>query len=82
MFTLSAHFSKNLTFLKYISHIRTYHALSTAKFYKYKENIKFQVASLVAQMIKSLPAMQDTWVQSLGSIAGLGRSPEGNGYPF
>lgn len=31
MFPLSAHFSKNLTFLKYISHIHTYHALSTAK---------------------------------------------------
>ena len=23
-------------------------------------------ASLVAQMVKNLPAMQDTWVQSLG----------------
>ena len=25
-----------------------------------------QGASLVAQMVKNLPAMQDTWVQSLG----------------
>ena len=24
------------------------------------------MASLVAQMVKNLPAMQDTWVQSLG----------------
>ena len=36
-------------------------------------------ASLVAQMVKHLPAMQETW----GSIPGLGRSPgEGNGSPF
>ena len=27
---------------------------------------KFPRASLVAQMVKSLPAMQETWVQSLG----------------
>ena len=34
-------------------------------------------ASLVAQMVKNLPAMWVTWVQSHG----LGRSPgEGNGY--
>ena len=26
----------------------------------------FQGASLVAQMVKNLPAMQETWVQSLG----------------
>ena len=26
----------------------------------------FQGASLVAQMVKRLPAMQETWVQSLG----------------
>ena len=25
-----------------------------------------EVASLMAQMVKSLPAMQETWVQSLG----------------
>ena len=36
-------------------------------------------ASLVAQLVKNLPAMQETWV----SISGLGRSPEGGkGYPL
>ena len=36
-------------------------------------------ASLVAQLVKDLPAMRETWVQS---IPGLGRSPgEGKGYP-
>ena len=36
-------------------------------------------ASLVAQRVKVLPAVQDTWFPSLG----LGRSPgEGNGYPL
>ena len=36
-------------------------------------------ASLVAQLVKNLPAVQETWV----SISGLGRSPEeGKGYPF
>ena len=38
--------------------------------------------SLVAQLVKNLPTMQETWVRSLGSIPGLGRSPgEGKGYP-
>ena len=33
--------------------------------------------SLVAQTVKNLPAVQETWIQSLGQ----GRSPgEGNGY--
>ena len=35
---------------------------------------------LVAQMVKNLPAMWETWVQSLGdtgSFSGLGRSPGG-----
>ena len=27
---------------------------------------KYFLASLVAQMVKNLPAMQETWVQSLG----------------
>ena len=37
----------------------------------------------VAQMIKNLPAMQETWVQSLGSVSGSGRSPgEENGNPL
>ena len=41
------------------------------------------LASLVAQMVKNLPAMQETWVWSLGLIPGLGRSPgEEKGYPF
>ena len=36
-------------------------------------------ASLVTQLVKNLPAMQETWVQ----ILGLGRSPgEGKGYPI
>ena len=28
--------------------------------------IRYSCVSLVAQMVKTLPAMQDTWVQSLG----------------
>ena len=40
-------------------------------------------ASLVAQLVKNLPAMQETWVGDLGSIPGLGRSlEEGKGYPL
>ena len=36
-------------------------------------------ASLVVQKVKNLPAMQETWVQSLGQ----GRSSgEGNGHPL
>ena len=31
----------------------------------------------IAQMVKNLPAVQETWVQSLGSIPGSGRSPGG-----
>ena len=39
--------------------------------------------SLVAQMVKNSPSMQETWVWSLASIPGLGRSPgEGNSYPL
>ena len=38
-------------------------------------------ASLVAQMIKNLPAMQEMWVGDVGLIPGFGRFPgEGNGY--
>ena len=41
--------------------------------------LQYSWASLVAQLVKNLPAMQETWVQSLG----LGRSPgEGKGYPL
>ena len=37
------------------------------------------MASLVAQLVKNLPAMQKSWVR----FPGLGRSPgEGNGNPF
>ena len=32
-------------------------------------------ASLVAQLVKNLPAVQETWVGDLGLIPGLGRSP-------
>ena len=40
-------------------------------------------ASLVAQLVKNLPAMRETWVWSLGLIPGSGRSPgEGNGNPL
>ena len=36
-------------------------------------------ASLVAQLVKNLPAMRETWVQSLGWEDLLG---EGKGYPL
>ena len=37
----------------------------------------------MAQRFKCLPAMWETWVRSLGSIPGSGRSPgEGNGNPL
>ena len=40
-------------------------------------------ASLVAQMVKNLLAMWETWVGDPGSIPGLGRSPGGgHGNPF
>ena len=40
-------------------------------------------SSLVAQLAKNLPAMQETWVWFLGLIPGSGRSPgEGNGNPL
>ena len=39
--------------------------------------LQYSWASLVAQLVKNLPAMQETWV----SMPGLGRSPEeGKGY--
>ena len=37
----------------------------------------YHQASLVAQLVKNLPAMQETWVQSLGRFPG-----EGNGNPL
>ena len=40
-------------------------------------------ASLVAQMVKNLPAVQETCLQCKRHIPGPGRSPgEGNGYPL
>ena len=39
--------------------------------------LQYSWASLMAQMVKNLPAMRETWVLSLGSIPGLGRSPGG-----
>ena len=45
---------------------------------KKKEILDNRQASLVAQLLKNLPAVQETWVQ-----LGLGRSPgEGNSYPL
>ena len=42
-------------------------------------SLQYSWASLVAQLVKNLPAMQENW---LGLIPGLGRSPgEGKGYP-
>ena len=44
-------------------------------------SIKWSGASLVAQLVKNLPAMQETWVQT--QIPGSGRSfGEGNGNPL
>ena len=41
--------------------------------------LQYSWASLVAQLVKNLPAMRE----DLGSIPGLGRSPaEGKGYPL
>ena len=37
------------------------------------------LVSLVAQMVKNLPAMQETWIQSLDWEDSPG---EGNGYPL
>ena len=43
--------------------------------------LQYSWAFLVAQLVKNLPAMQENWVQSLGSVPGLSRSPgEGKGY--
>ena len=42
-----------------------------------------QEATLVAQLVKNPPATQETWVQDLGLIPGLGQSPGGGkGYPL
>ena len=43
----------------------------------------YNLTSLMAQRLKHLPTMLETWVQSLGSIPRSGRSPgEGNGNTF
>ena len=39
-------------------------------------NTSLNVASLVAQLVKNLPAMQETWVQSLGWEDPLGEGME------
>ena len=44
--------------------------------------LQYSWASLMAQMVENLPAMRETWVLSLGSIPGLGRSPGGHGNPL
>ena len=47
--------------------------------------LQYSWASLVAQLVKNPPAMQETWVRSLGWEDPLekGTSPgEGNGYPL
>ena len=37
----------------------------------------------MAQLVKNLPPVQETWILSLGSILGLGRSSgERKGYPL
>ena len=39
-------------------------------------NIEQKGASLMAQMVKNLPAMQETWVQSLAQENPLGKEME------
>ena len=39
--------------------------------------LQYSWASLLAQLVKNLPAMQETWVRYLGSIPG-----DGKGYPL
>ena len=39
--------------------------------------LQYSWASLMAQMVKNLPAMRETWVLSPSLIPGLGRSPGG-----
>ena len=41
--------------------------------------LQYPWASLVAQLVKNLPAMQETWFKSLSWEDSPG---EGNGYPF
>ena len=45
---------------------------------KFENYLPTRLASLVAQMVKNLPTMQETWVRSLGLGRFLG---EGNGKP-
>ena len=48
--------------------------------------LQYSLASLVAQLVKNLPAMWETWVGNVGDLSllpGMGRSPEeGKGYPL
>ena len=59
--------------------------LSIAANFLYAFAIKLALirASLMAQMVKNLPAVQETCLQCKRHIPGSGRSPgEGNGYPL
>ena len=50
-------FSVIHTYIRILFYILFHYGLS--------QGIKYNGASLVAQMVKNLPAMQETWVQSL-----------------
>ena len=41
------------------------------------QHVGMKGVSLEAQLVKNLPAMQEPWIQSLGSLPALGRSPGG-----
>ena len=65
----------SLTSLFYLASClqRSFMLLHTAKFPVFKKKVKQYLlyvynlwTSLVAKLVKSLPAMQETWVQSLG----------------
>ena len=44
--------------------------------------LQYSWASLVAQLVKNQPVMQDTWVRSLGWEDPLEKGKEGKGYPL
>ena len=62
--------------------------LSACPFLLHKSQVaKYKIdiwVSLVAQLVKkNMPAVRETWVQSLDSISGLGRSlGKGKSYPL
>ena len=43
---------------------------------KMRFNVCFYISSLVSQMVKNLPAIWETWVQSLGQEDPLGKEME------